>query len=192
MFAAQSDLLFPPFVQEYILQELQTLASRVDGVVQEVSQVKQVQAALEALIRGSTTAPGLRPLKVPASPKKKPVQKKKAPTPTKEAESQQILPVENVDSDSMYDWPPIKTVEDCWKEMYEGLEGRPSLMSLEERYGSAWRRKKGQRQRFCEKKQVRGPLFRLLCRLFLFVRSASLGIQQMWGPPCCCLCLVVT
>jgi hypothetical protein len=129
----------------------------VDGVVQEVSQVKQVQAALEALIRGSSTAPGLRPLKVPVSPKKKAVQKKKAPTPTKEAESQQILPVENVDSDSMYDWPPIKSVEDCWREMYEGLEGRPSLMSLEERYGSAWRRKKGQRQRFCEKKQVRGP-----------------------------------
>ncbi|GAQ86172.1 hypothetical protein KFL_002740110 [Klebsormidium nitens] len=143
-----------------ILREIQRLASRVDSVMNEVSQVKQVQYTLESLIRSSAASPGRKTPKT--TPKKR--QRKKAPPKEPQAQAPPAPPVvappppeppaEAEESEGLYDWPPVKTVEECWREMYEGLDGRPSLMQLEEQHASGWRRKKGQRQRFCEKKQV--------------------------------------
>lgn len=152
-------VLFP--CQVDILREIQRLASRVDSVMNEVTQVKQVQFTLESLIRSSAASPVRKAPKT--TPKKR--QRKKA-TP-KEPQAQPPIappivaapppePPAEVEDEGLYDWPPVKTVEECWREMYEGLDGRPSLMALEERHASGWRRKKGQRQRFCEKKQVGG------------------------------------
>lgn len=148
-------------LQVDILRELQRLASRVDSVMFEVSQVKQVQFTLESLIRSSANA-----RKAGTAPKKR-LRKKGAKGKEKGSDAQPpavLVPInehfggaETDEADNLYDWPPVKTVEECWREMYEGLDGRPSLMALEEQYASGWRRRKGQRQRFCEKKQVGSP-----------------------------------
>lgn len=55
----------------------------------------------------------------------------------------------------IYPWPTCKDVRDVYREMYIGFTGyMPALVELENAHGSAWRRGKGQRQRFNEKVQI--------------------------------------
>jgi hypothetical protein len=48
----------------------------------------------------------------------------------------------------------IKTIDQLWREWFEGLAPHPSIETLEARYGSAWRQPQQERTWFSRRKRI--------------------------------------